>query len=108
MHVSESGPHSLPKVPDNRDDGWTDNSMAELEKELRLPLEQADSSVASTLSSPRPLSVAASQDEIKSREDTETTGSRPEELRNASPHATREGITGGTVGGKWGGVEMQQ
>ena len=63
--------------------------MAELEKELGLALvEQVDSSSPSTPSSPRPRSVEAPQDEIKSRERTETTGSRPEELRDASRHGT--------------------
>jgi len=48
--------------------------MAELEKDLGLPLEeqQAESS-----------SAEAPQDEIQSRERSETTGSRPEELRDA-------------------------
>jgi hypothetical protein len=55
--------------------------MAELEKELELALvEQVNSSSASAPSSPRSHSVEASQDEIKSRERTETTSSKQEEL----------------------------
>lgn len=69
-------------------------------------------------SSPRPLSAEASQDEIKSREDTEITGSRPEELRNASPRGSPAQMSVETLGRrelreeelaeKWGGVEVQQ
>jgi hypothetical protein len=36
----EPAPHSLPKPSNNGDDGWTDDSMAELEKELGLALEE--------------------------------------------------------------------
>jgi len=85
----ESAPHSVPKLPDNGDDGLTDDSMAELEKELGLALvEQVNSSSPSVPSSPRRSSVEATQDKIKSRERTETTGSRLEEPRDASRHGT--------------------
>jgi len=81
----ESALHSLPKLPDNGDDGWTDENMAELEKELGLALrEQGDSLFAGAPTSPSPYSVEALQDEIQSRERSETTGGRPEELRDAS------------------------
>jgi hypothetical protein len=85
--------YSLPKPSDSGDDRWTDESMAELEKELGLGLtEEGNSSSASALASPRPRSVEASQDEIQSRERTETTGSRPEELQDASRHGTAQGL----------------
>jgi hypothetical protein len=69
--------HSLPKPFDSGDDGWTDENMAELEKELGLALEeqQVESLSASTPTPP-------------SREHSETTGSRPEELRDASRRGT--------------------
>jgi len=77
----EPAPYSLPNLPNNGDDGWTDDIMAELEKELELALvEQVNSSSASVPSSPRPRPAGPPQDEIKSRERTETTSSRPEEL----------------------------
>jgi hypothetical protein len=78
----ESALHSLPKLPNSGDDGWTDDSIAELEKELGLALEeqQVESSSASTPTSPRPRLVEAPLDETQSQERTETTGSRPEEL----------------------------
>jgi hypothetical protein len=63
--------------------------MAELEKELGLALiEQGDLLSASVLTSPSPHSVEAPQDEIRSREHSETTGGRPEELRDASQRGT--------------------
>jgi hypothetical protein len=125
----EPTPHSLPKPSDNGDDGWTEDHMAELEKELGLALvEQVNSSSASAPSSPRPRSVQASQDESKSRESTEITGSRPEELRDTSRHGTpaqgleeweqretrvvetpgRSEPRGGELVGEAGGVAMQQ
>jgi hypothetical protein len=56
----ESAPYSFPKLPYSGDDGWTDDSMAELDKELGLALiEQENSSSASVPSSPRPRSVEA-------------------------------------------------
>jgi hypothetical protein len=61
----ESAPHSLPKPSDSGDDGWTNDSMAEFEKELGLALEeQVKSSSASALTSSSPRSVEAPQDEI--------------------------------------------
>lgn len=85
----ESSLYSFPKPSDNGDDGWTDESMAELDKELGLALiEQGNSSSASSPTSPCPRSVEAPQDEIQSRERSETTGSRPEELQDAFRHGT--------------------
>ncbi|KAG4432844.1 hypothetical protein IFR05_011683 [Cadophora sp. M221] len=67
------------------DDERTDENMVELEKELGLALgEQVESSLASTPTSPSPRSVEAPQDKIRSRERSETTGGRQEELRDAS------------------------
>jgi hypothetical protein len=59
--------------------------MAELEKELGLALEeeQVKSPFAGAPTS-SPLSVEAPQDEIQSRERSETTGGILEELRDAS------------------------
>lgn len=90
----ESALHSLPKLPDSGDDGWTDENMAELEKELGLALEeqQVESSSAGTPTSPSPRSVEAPQDETQSRDRTETTGSRPEELQDTSRHGTAQGL----------------
>ncbi|KAE8440871.1 hypothetical protein EG329_006358 [Mollisiaceae sp. DMI_Dod_QoI] len=89
----ESAVHTLPKPSDSGDDGWTDDSMAELEKELELALaEQGNSPSASAPTPSRPRSVEAPQDEIQSRERTETTGSRPEELQDASRHGTAQGL----------------
>lgn len=80
----ESALHSLPKPPDSGDDRWTDEDMAELDKVLGLALEeQVDSSSASAPGSSNPRLVDAPQDETQSRENTETTGSRPGELRDA-------------------------
>jgi hypothetical protein len=78
----ESAPHFIPKTSDNEDDRWTNDNMAELEKELGLALEeqQAKSLSTSAPTSPSPRSVEASQVEIQSQEYTETTNSRPEEL----------------------------
>ncbi|KAG9233179.1 hypothetical protein BJ875DRAFT_485394 [Amylocarpus encephaloides] len=78
--------HSLPKPFDRGDDGWTDESIAELEKELGLALEeeQVESPFAGAPSSPSPRSVEAPQDEIQSRERSKTTGGILEELRDAS------------------------
>lgn len=61
----ESMLYPLPKPSYSGDDGWTDNSMAELDKELRLALEeqQVESSSAGTPTSPSPRSVKALQDE---------------------------------------------
>jgi hypothetical protein len=85
----ESAPHSLPKPSDNGDGGWTEDRMAELEREVRLALvDQVQSTSARAPNSPRPCSVEASQDRIQSRECTETTGSRPETPRDASRPGT--------------------
>ncbi|PVH70774.1 hypothetical protein DL98DRAFT_123429 [Cadophora sp. DSE1049] len=111
----ESAPRSLPKPSDNGNDGWTDDSTAELEKELGLALEelQVELSSAGTPTSPSSRSVEAPMDGIQSRERTETTGSRSEELQDTSPHGTAQGIerwelqeTGVVVEG--GAVAMQQ
>jgi hypothetical protein len=79
---------------DSGDDGWTDEDTAELEKELGLALEEqrVESSSAGTPTSPSPRSAEAPQSEIQSREHTETTGSRPEELQNISRHGTAQGL----------------
>jgi hypothetical protein len=67
--------------------------MAELEKELELALvEQVDLLSTSAPSLPCPRLVEASQDEVKSRERTETTSSRPEDLRDVSRHVTGQGL----------------
>jgi hypothetical protein len=81
----ESMLHPLPKSSHSGDDGWTDNSMAELEKELGLALEepQVESLSVGTPTSPSPHSVEAPQDETQNPERSETTGSRPEELQDA-------------------------
>lgn len=83
--------HSLPKLPDNGDHGWTDENMAELEKELGLALgeQQVESLSAGTPTSPSPRSAEALQDEIQNQERSETTGSEPEELRDASRCSTQ-------------------
>jgi hypothetical protein len=90
----ESAPHSLPKPSNNVDDGWTDDSMAELEKELGLALEeeQVESSSASAPTSPSPRPVKAPQDEIQNRKRSEATGSTPEELQEVSRHGTARGL----------------
>ena len=82
----ESMLHSLPKPSDSGDNRWTNESMAELEKELGLALEeeQVESPFAGAPSSPSPRSVEAPQDEIQSRERSETTSGILEELRDAS------------------------
>jgi hypothetical protein len=53
--------YSLPKPFDRSDDGWTNESMAKLEKELGLALEeeQVEPLFASAPSSPSPRSVEA-------------------------------------------------
>jgi hypothetical protein len=110
----DSAPYSLIQLSNNSDDRWSDDRMAELEKELELALvKQVDSSSASAPSPSRPRSVEAPQDEVKSRERTETTGSGPEELRDVSRHGTGQGLeeweqweTEAVVEG--GGIAMQQ
>ncbi|KAH7305407.1 hypothetical protein BKA65DRAFT_202246 [Rhexocercosporidium sp. MPI-PUGE-AT-0058] len=90
----ESAPHFLPNPSDNGNDGWTDDSMVELEKELGLALEelQVESSSAGTPTSPSPRSAEAPPDGIQSRECTETTSSRPEELQDTSRNGTAQGL----------------
>jgi hypothetical protein len=51
-----------------------------------------ESSSAGTPTSPSPSSAEAPQDEIWSQERSETAGSRPEELRDASRHVTAQGL----------------
>jgi hypothetical protein len=60
----ESALHSLPK-PSGGDDGWTDESMAGLEKELGLALEeqQVELSLAGIPTSPSLRLVKAPPDE---------------------------------------------
>jgi len=86
----ESVPQSLPKPSNHGDDGWTDDSIAELEKELGLALEgeQVESSPAGAPTSPSPRSVEAPEDEIQSREHSETSSSRPEEPRHTCQRGT--------------------
>ena len=64
--------------------------MAELEKELGLALEKQQVKSLSTgaPTSPSPRLVEASQDETRSREISETTGSRSEELQDACRRGT--------------------
>ncbi|KAG4430451.1 hypothetical protein IFR05_014059 [Cadophora sp. M221] len=90
----ESAPRSLPKPSDNGINGWTDDSMAELEKELGLALEelQVESSSAGIPTSPSPRSAEAPPDGIQSRECTETTSSRPKELQDTSRNGTAQGL----------------
>jgi hypothetical protein len=67
--------------------------MAELEKELELALaEQGNSPSGSAPTPSRPCSVEVLQNEIQSRERTETTGSRPKKLQDASRHSTAQGL----------------
>ena len=75
----ESVLHSFPKSSDSFEIRWTDENIAELEKELRLALgeQQVESSSARASTFPSPRSAEATQDEIQSRERSETTGSRP-------------------------------
>jgi hypothetical protein len=77
--------------------------MAELEKELGLALgEQQVESSAGTPTSQSPRSAEAPQDEIQSREYTETSSSRPEELHDVSRH----GIAPGLEEWKWRETEV--
>lgn len=86
----ESALHFLPRLSDSGDDGWTEENMAELEKELGLALEeqQVKSSSTGAPTSPSPRLVEAPQDETRSREISETTGSRSEELQDACRRGT--------------------
>ena len=85
---------SFPKPSDSGNDGWTEENMARLEKELGLVLEEEQVKLpfAGAPTSPSPRSVEAPRDEIQSRERSETAGSRPEELRDASRHGTAQGL----------------
>jgi hypothetical protein len=78
---------SLPRPFDSGNDGWTDENMAEFERELVLALdeEQVKSPFASAPTPPSPRSVEAPQDEIQSRE---RSGGGPEELWDASQRGT--------------------
>ncbi len=86
--------YSLPKLPNSGDNRWTDDSMAELEKELGLALEeqQVELSSAYILTSPSPRSAKAPQDKTQIQECTENTGSRPEELQDTSQHGIAQGL----------------
>ncbi|KAH6668337.1 hypothetical protein B0J14DRAFT_160406 [Halenospora varia] len=78
----ESAPHSLPKLPDSGDDGWTDDSMAELETELGMALEeQGNSPSASTPRSAEPSHLQIDQEHDQSR----TSNLRSEELILGTP-----------------------
>jgi hypothetical protein len=81
---------SFPKPSDSANDRWTKENMAELEKEpgLALEEEQGKSPSAGTPTSPSPRLVEAPQDETWSREISETTGSRSEELQDACRRGT--------------------
>ncbi|KAG9245435.1 hypothetical protein BJ878DRAFT_541275 [Calycina marina] len=84
----------LLKLSDSGNDGWTEENMAELEGELGLALgeQKVESSSVGTPSSPSPRSVEAPQNEIRGRGRSETTGSRPEELQDASRYGTAQRI----------------
>src|SRR5579859_8131784 len=86
----ESVPYSLPRPLDNGDDGWTKDSMVELEKEVGLALvEQAMLSSASAPNSLHPpCLVKAPQDKGQSQDHSKTASSTPEELRDASRPST--------------------
>ncbi|CZR67725.1 uncharacterized protein PAC_17624 [Phialocephala subalpina] len=89
----ESAVHSLPKPSDSGDNKWINDSIAELEKELELALAEQKNSLSASAPTPsRPRSIEARQDEIQSRKRTETTGSKPKELQNASPHGIAHGL----------------
>jgi len=93
--------HSLPNPSRSDDDEWTDENMAELEKELGLALEeeQVKSLFTSGPTSPGPRLVEASQDEIQSRENSETTGSRPKEPRDTCRRCTQlKALSGSRLG----------
>jgi hypothetical protein len=89
-----AGSDSPLRPSNNGDDGWTENSMVELERELRLALEeeQVESSLASAPTSPSPRSIEAPQDGIQSRERSEVAGSTSEALQEVSRHSTSRGL----------------
>jgi hypothetical protein len=81
-------PYSLPKPPDSSDDGWSEESMAKMARELGLFLGEQISILSANASSlPRPRSVEALLDESQSRERAETIG-RLEDPQDASRHGT--------------------
>jgi hypothetical protein len=90
----ESVPNSLHRPSDDGDDGWTKDSMAELEREVGLALvAQAMSSSASAPSSPRPRSVEALPGKGHSQDDrSETTGSRPQPRDASRPGTPDQGL----------------
>lgn len=65
----ESALHFLPKSSDSGDDGWTDENIAELEKELGLALgeQQVGSSSACTPTSPSPRRPSTTGQDPESR-----------------------------------------
>jgi hypothetical protein len=85
----ESTLYSIPQSSDSGNNRWTDESMAELEKELELALEeqQVEPSSVGTPTSPSLRSVEEPQNKTQSREHTEATGIRPEGVQDASRHA---------------------
>lgn len=83
----ESALYFLPRPSDGGDDGWTDENMAKLEKELGLALEEQQVE-SSSASAPSPRLVEALQDETRSREINETIGSRLEELQDSCRRST--------------------
>ncbi|TVY83406.1 hypothetical protein LSUE1_G002963 [Lachnellula suecica] len=93
--------HFLPKPSSSGDDGWTDDNMAELEEELGLALEEQQVESLSANTPTRPRSVEAPQDEIQSRERSETTGTRPDELQDTSQCGTAQGLE------EWGQKETE-
>lgn len=88
----ESALYCIPKPSDSGDDGWTDENMAELEKELGLALEEEENSSASTPTSLHLRSIEAPQDKIQSPERTGATGRRLEEPQDASRCCITQGL----------------
>jgi hypothetical protein len=89
--IAESTPgkstlRSLPKSSNSGDNGWTDENIAELEKELGLALDEqrVESSSASTPASPSLRSAEAAQDDIQNQQQSRDSGGRPEEPQDAS------------------------
>ncbi|KAH9204648.1 hypothetical protein DL95DRAFT_418097 [Leptodontidium sp. 2 PMI_412] len=74
----------------------TYENMAGLKKELGLALgeQQVESSSAGTPTFPSPRSAEAPQDEIQSGERSETTGTRPKELRDTCQRVAPRARTG--------------
>jgi hypothetical protein len=101
-----------PQPSTTGDDGWTDDLFDELDKELGLALMEQGKSLSAGAPTSSPRSAEALQDEIQSRECTETTGSRPAELQDNSRYGTaheperEQRQTEGVVEG--GGVAMRQ